>query len=111
VSTVINYLNAIYSEKTINSILDFAINQNCEIHFINKLTNVPRPLTRVQLMGMKKFRGVNILLETGQTYQIGLEMDGPAKGTYQEIYLADLVVDKATLEQIKHTFGQGDKNP
>lgn len=106
----VNYLNAIYTETTINSILDAAINGKFEIHFLNQLIGTPQPLTRVQLMGIKKFRGVNILLETGQTYQIGLEMNQNIKGSYQEIYFIDLIVDNVTLDKIKNEFGNGDKN-
>lgn len=104
VSKAINFLSNIYSDKTIVSILESAINRRFEIHFLNRLTGVPQSLTTVQLAGIKKFGGVNILLETGQTYQIGLEMDQNRKGTYQEIYFADLIVGEKTLAQIKKEF-------
>lgn len=96
----LHYLSAIYNEKRVHSILESAINQEFEIYFINELTKAPQPLTLVQLMGIKKFGGVNILLETGQTYQIGLEIESVG-GTYQAIYLTDLIVSTATLEHIK----------
>lgn len=102
VNQIIYYLSNLYNETTINSILDLAINGIYEIYFLNSQTNVIQPLTMVQLMGIKKFRGVNILLETGQTYQIGLEMH-PKKGqTYQEVYIIDLIVNKNTLDRIKN---------
>lgn len=109
-SQTVNFLNDIYSKTTINSILDFAINGRWEIYFLNRLTNVLQPLTMVQLAGIKKFTGINILLETGQTYQLGLVMDQIMKGTFQEVRLFDLIVDKNTLKEIKMEFGEGDKD-
>lgn len=101
----VNYLSHLYNETTLHSILDLAINGKYVIYFLNQKTHIPEALTRVQLMGIKKFRGVNILLETGQTYQIGLEMNPIEGATYQEIYLSDLIVDNNTLAPIKKEFG------
>lgn len=103
--TTIHYLHTIYNDQAINFILEAAINQQFEIYFINELTNIPQPLTLVQLMGLKKFGGIKILLETGQTYQIGLEIE-PLTGTYQTLHLADLIVNNATLKNIQKIFGK-----
>jgi hypothetical protein len=104
-STVINFLKNYYPDKTINLIIEYAIDQQVELYFLNRLTCVPQPLTMVQLAGIKKFGGVTILLETGQTYQIGLMMEQTKKGTYQEVRLADLIVDEKILNKIKKEFG------
>jgi hypothetical protein len=110
VSSDVCLLRDIYSEATINSILDYAINRGCEICFMNRLTSMLQPLTFVQLAGIQKFRGVNILLETGQTYEIGLESERLGPGSYQEIYFYDLLVDKKNLDLIKMEFGDEKNN-
>jgi hypothetical protein len=104
VNTVINFLKNYFSDKTINLIITSAIEQQVELYFLNRLTCVPQPLTMVQLAGIKKFGGVSVLLETGQTYQIGLIMEQTRKGTYQEVRLADLIVDEETLNKIKKEY-------
>jgi hypothetical protein len=102
-------LNETYSDTAIKSVLEFAINGGCKIYFLNNITGMPQQLTPTQLAGIKKFGGVNIVLETGQTYQIGLEIGGNSRGTYQEIYFDDLVVDHQTLIQLRNEFGDSDR--
>ena len=101
-------LNATYSDAAIKSILEFASTGGCKIYFLNDNSGMPQQLTATQLAGIKKFGGVNIVLETGQTFQIGLEI-GNVRGTFQEIYFADLVVDHQTLLRLKNEFGGSDK--
>lgn len=105
----IHFLNKIYNAATITSILNFAIDNGLEIYFVSNLTGIPQPVTPVQLLGIKKFGGVSTLLETGQSYQIGLDIPKNPKGTYQDITIDDLFVNSETLEIITNEFGSGSK--
>lgn len=96
-----NYLSNIYSKTVMLAIMEAAMSGRWKIYFLSDLTTQPQVLTMVQLAGIMKFSCVNINLETGQTYQAGLEMNREGMGTYQDVGLADLIVDEETLKLIK----------
>jgi hypothetical protein len=102
-----NYLGNIYSKTIILSIIDAAMMGRWQIYFLNDVTNLPQPLTMVQLAGIRRFSSVNINLETGQTYQAALEIAREGMGTYQDVGMMDIIVDESTLNHIVKEFGRG----
>lgn len=86
-----------YTKKMVIAILEDAASQRFPIYFVSQLTHEPQALTFIQIAGMIKFQSITILLETGQTYQPGLELDESGDGTFQTITLIDLLADEATL--------------
>lgn len=94
-------LSAIYKEPTLLTILEGAINKHWPVYFLSRLTDEYQALTAVQLAGIRRFRRVIILLETGQTYEVGIERVQNRPGTYQEVGYGDLLVDEKTLAAIQ----------
>lgn len=100
-------LSYCYSGRAFKEIIDAAALGQWQIYFYNSLTQQPDPLTRIQLAGISRYGRISILLETGQTYQVGMGLPEDS-GTYQEVGHDDLLVDEVTLEKLTAQFGKGD---
>jgi hypothetical protein len=100
-------LSYCYSGRVFKEIIDAAALGQCIIYYHNQLSQAPEPLTRIQLAGISRYGRICILLETGQTYQVGMGLPEDS-GTYQEVGHDDLLVNEATLEKLTAQFGKGD---
>lgn len=100
-------LSYCYSGRALKEIIDAGALGQWPLYFYNKLTEEHQPLTRIQLAGISRYGRISILLETGQTYQVGMGLPEDA-GTFQEVGHDELLVNETILQTISAQFGKGD---
>jgi hypothetical protein len=111
------FLNSIYRDETITSIIEEAINGKFELTFIERCTGQEQKLLKKDLAAIRGIgvgRKVEIETEAPASRLVGGGWAGQRReilsfGRRQKVGYADLRVNEIFLEQIRRVFGNADK--